>query len=67
MGTSTEEDENQKFDTPTLIEVWRTAPYLHDGSAVTIQEVLRKFHKNGRMKELTEKQIEELAKFVLSL
>ena len=24
------------FYTPTLIEVWRTAPYLHDGSAATM-------------------------------
>ena len=26
-----------QFDTPTLIECWRTAPYLHDGSAATIR------------------------------
>ena len=25
-----------EFDTPTLVEVWRTAPYLHDGSAATM-------------------------------
>lgn len=70
IGTSTEQDDNKAFDTPTLIEVWRTAPYLHDGRAVTIQEVLTKFNKDGshgRTSELTEKEIEELAEFVLSL
>ncbi len=25
--------------TPTLIELWDTAPYLHDGSAATLEEV----------------------------
>ena len=28
------------LDTPTLIGLWRTAPYLHDGSAETLREVL---------------------------
>ena len=29
----------QGWDTPTLIEVWRTAPYLFDGRAATMEEV----------------------------
>ena len=29
------------FDTPTLIGVWMTAPYFHDGSAQTLEEVFR--------------------------
>ena len=28
-----------RFDTPTLVEGWRTAPYLHDGSAATMRDV----------------------------
>ncbi len=70
IGTSTEQDDNKEFDTPTLIEVWRTAPYLHDGRAVTIKDVLTKFNENdlhGRTSELTDKEIEELEAFVLSL
>jgi YVTN family beta-propeller protein len=70
VGTSTEQDDNKEFDTPTLVEVWRTAPYLHDGSAVTMKDVLTKFNKNdrhGRTSELTDKEIEDLAAFVLSL
>ena len=27
------------LDTPTLRDVWQTAPYLHDGSAATLEEV----------------------------
>jgi len=28
------------FDTPTLLGVWRTAPYLHDGSAATLEDAI---------------------------
>jgi hypothetical protein len=28
------------FETPTLLGVWETAPYLHDGSAATLRELL---------------------------
>jgi cytochrome c peroxidase len=28
------------IDTPTLLGVWQTAPYLHDGSAATLEDVL---------------------------
>ncbi|UCF14774.1 MAG: hypothetical protein JSW59_15280, partial [Phycisphaerales bacterium] len=70
VGTSTEEDDNKEYDTPTLIEVWRTAPYLHDGRAVTIKDVLTKFNKDdqhGHTSGLTDRQVEDLAQFVLSL
>jgi cytochrome c peroxidase len=70
VGTRTERDDHKEFDTPTLIEVWRTAPYLHDGRAVTIKEVLTKFNeddRHGHTSELTDRQIEDLAAFVLSL
>jgi hypothetical protein len=28
------------FDTPTLLGIWETAPYLHDGSAANLYEVI---------------------------
>ena len=60
----------EKFYTPTLVEVWRTAPYLHDGSAATMRDVLTTCNHNdqhGKTSHLTEQQIEDLAAFVLSL
>jgi len=58
------------FDTPTLIEVWRTAPYLHDGSAVTIRDVLTTHNKgdqHGKTSKLTPEQLDDLANYILSL
>jgi len=69
VGTSTAEEDYKEFDTPTLVEVWRTAPYLHDGRAVTIQEVLTKFNKNdqhGETSNLSEKEIADLAEYILT-
>jgi len=63
-------DENKSFDTPTLIEVWRTGPYLYDGRSKTIKEVLTKHNpgdKHGKTSTLTEKEINSLAEFILSL
>jgi YVTN family beta-propeller protein len=57
----------ESFDTPTLIEVWRTAPYLHDGRYSTIEELLRKGKHGLQEKELTEQELSDLIAFVLSL
>ena len=70
VGTGTGSEEDLPLDTPTLVEVWRTAPYLHDGRAVTIKDVLTKDNpadKHGVTSRLTETEIKDLAAFVLSL
>ncbi len=58
------------LDTPTLVECWRTAPYLHDGSAASIEEVL--VAKNlddlhGRTSHLSPGQVQDLIAYVLAL
>jgi len=63
-------DEGKSYDTPMLIEVWRTAPYLYDGRAATIEDMLKKHNvrdKHGKTSDLTDKQIKDLVEFVLSL
>lgn len=54
------------WDTPTLREVWRTAPYLFDGRAATMKEVFE-VHKHGIDKKISSKEAEELAEYVNSL
>jgi YVTN family beta-propeller protein len=69
VKTGKDMEENLAFDTPTLVEVWRTAPYLYDGRAATIKEVLTKHNsddKHGVTSNLTENEISDLAEFVLS-
>lgn len=55
------------WDTPTLREVWRTAPYLFDGRAATMQEVFS-VHKHGlEGKKVSTKEIDQLVEYVNSL
>jgi cytochrome c peroxidase len=54
------------WDTPTLIEVWRTAPYLFDGRAATMEEVFTK-HKHGIERKVSKKDMEALVEYVNSL
>lgn len=59
-----------RYDTPSLIEAYRTAPYLHDGRALTIKDVLTTHNKSGRhgkTKALTERELNDLVEYVLSL
>jgi len=69
VGTGKDINKDVEFDTPTLVEVWRTAPYLYDGRAAIIKEVLTTHNpddKHGRTSNLTDNEIEDLAQFVLS-
>jgi len=60
-------DRTSTWDTPTLHEVWRTAPYLHDGRSTTIKDVLTKENHGGASDRLSAQQIDHLVEYVLSL
>ena len=69
-GSQDVNDQVEKFDTPTLIEVWRTAPYMNNGEYPTIRDVLEKARhgvKDGRYDALTAREQDDLIEFVLSL
>lgn len=54
------------WDTPTLCEVWRTAPYLFDGRAATMREVFE-VYRHGIEGKVSKKDIEALTEYVNSL
>jgi YVTN family beta-propeller protein len=63
-------DRRLEFDSPSLNECWRTAPYLHDGRYTTIQQLLKEGkhgRKQGAVEKLTDQEINDIAEFVLSL
>ena len=69
LGLGKDLDKGRAFDTPTLVEVWRTAPYLYDGRAATIREVLVKHNEkdlHGQTSDLTPGEIADLEAFILS-
>ena len=70
VGTKGPFDDRADFDTPTLVELFRTAPYLHDGSAVTLREVLvdrNKSGQHGSTAKLKDKELQDLLEYLQSL
>ena len=70
VGTDDGIETGVKYETPTLREVWRTAPYLHDGRAATLEEVFTKHNqsdKHGYTSDLSPGEIQDLVEYVNSL
>ena len=69
VGTGRERDAGVALDTPTLREVWRTAPYLSDGRAASIRDVLTAHNpgdRHGKTSDLRPEELDDLAAFILS-
>ncbi len=59
-----------KYDTPTLLGVYRTAPYLHHGRAATLADVLttcNKDDRHGKTSQLSPAQVADLVEFLKAL
>ncbi|MHC4398688.1 MAG: M56 family metallopeptidase [Planctomycetota bacterium] len=70
IGSRGQYDRRDAFDTPTLVECWRTAPYMHDGRYTTVKELLTQGQhgkQDGNVDQLSEQQIHDLVEYVLSL
>jgi len=70
FGLGSDNERSREFATPILIEIWRTAPYMYDGRAVTIKEVITTDNINnrhGNTKDLTPQEVDDLSNYVLSL
>jgi len=52
------------WDTPSLHEVWRTGPYIHDGRTMDMVELLNKYEES---RGLTMQDVRDLAEYVNSL
>jgi YVTN family beta-propeller protein len=55
------------IDTPTLLGIWQTAPYLHDGSAPTLLDVLTTRNpadQHGVTSDLSSTELEQLVAYL---
>jgi hypothetical protein len=70
VGTSDGLEKATEFDTPSLNEIWRNAPYLYDGRALTLKEVLTTFNlhdRHGRTSHLSGQELNDLIQYLNSL
>ena len=59
-----------KYDTPMLLGLYRSAPYLHHGKAATLHDVLTTANpgdKHGKTSHLSKQQTQDIVDFLKSL
>jgi YVTN family beta-propeller protein len=58
------------YDTPTLLGIYRTAPYLHHGMAKTLRDVLTTYNRDdrhGKTSHLKSNELDDLVEFLKAL
>lgn len=69
-GDDPREKMGPEYDTPTLLGIYRNPPYLHDGRAKTLLDVLTAANpqdRHGKTSHLTKEQLADLLAFLKSL
>jgi YVTN family beta-propeller protein len=69
VGTRKLSDNTGKLDTPQLSNIALTAPYLHDGSARSLEEIWTIYNpddKHGRTNDLTKDELNDLIEYLRS-
>ncbi|HEX4809524.1 MAG TPA: hypothetical protein VH325_11380 [Bryobacteraceae bacterium] len=67
VGTKKPTDNGGLLDTPQLTNIALTAPYLHDGSARTLEEIWTVYNpqdKHGRTNDLTKDELNDLIEYL---
>ena len=70
VGTGKGLEFQKEFDTPALVEIWRTEPYLYHGDAKNFEELLRAYNRtnhHGRTSRLSYQDINDLIEYLLAL
>ena len=70
VGTLAETDDPMLFDAPQLNNIYESAPYLHDGSAATLEEIWTRFNdedEHGVANDMMKDQLNDLVEYLKSL
>ncbi|MGB5176848.1 MAG: hypothetical protein WBQ30_19085, partial [Thermoanaerobaculia bacterium] len=70
VGTQSPLDREDTFDTPHLTNIYDSAPYLHDGTAFSLEEIWTRFNtydQHGVTNDLTKDQLNHLIEYLKTL
>ncbi len=70
VGTQGKRDGKAQFDTAHLVNIFESAPYLHDGRAPTLEEIWTVHNlsdKHGVSSDWTKRQLNDLVEYLKSL
>jgi cytochrome c peroxidase len=70
VGTKYTYDRQGKFDVPGLLDIYDSAPYLHNGMADTLEEIWTRFNpydRHGVTNDMTKDQLNDLIEYLKTL
>ena len=70
VGTANQYDTSGTFDTPQLERIYEKPPYLHNGEALTLEEIWTVFNnedKHGVTSDMSKEQLNDLIEFLRTL
>jgi YVTN family beta-propeller protein len=70
VGSATKYDTNGLFDIPQLDRVYEDAPYMHNGQALTLEEIWTVFNnddKHGETSDMSKEQLNDLIEYLKTL
>lgn len=70
VGTASKYDTSGRFDIPQLDRVYERPPYLHNGEALSLEEIWTKYNasdKHGVTSDMTKEQLNDLIEFLKTL
>ncbi|HTZ33182.1 MAG TPA: YncE family protein [Methylomirabilota bacterium] len=70
VGTANKYDTSGNFDVPQLDRIYEKPPYLHNGEALTLEEIWTVFNnedKHGVTSDMTKEQLNDLIEFLKTL
>ena len=70
IGTKLWLDRESNFDTPHLSNIYDSAPYLHNGIAVTLEEIWTRYNpddRHGVTNDMTKDQLNDLIEYIKTL
>jgi YVTN family beta-propeller protein len=70
VASATQYDTNGMFDIPQLERVYEDAPYLHNGEALTLEEIWTVFNnqdRHGVTSDMSKQQLNDLIEFLKTL
>ena len=70
MGTRGPQDPTDEFDTPHLLGIAASAPYLHDGRAKSLEELWTLYQTNdlhGVSSYMSKQQLNDLVEYLKTL
>lgn len=70
VGSLSETDDSIPFDTPQLNNLYNASPYLHDGRALTLEEIWTTYDpgdRHGITSDMTKDNLNDLVEFLKSI